>query len=75
MVSVGNTLANDYYEYKLPKNFKRLDSNANPEEFSRFVKDKYIRKQFAPPNYSTPVEDFLNNKKNGLVVDLSFAKP
>lgn len=74
MTSVGNKLANDYYEFKLPKGFRRLDSTANPEEFARFVRDKYIKKAFAPPGYPTPVEEFLENKKKGLVVDLSFAK-
>jgi len=74
MSYVGNKLANDYYEYKLPHNFRRITMNTTPEDCFRFVKDKYIKKNFAPPNYPTPVEEFLQNKEKGLKVELTVPK-
>jgi len=74
MSYVGNKLANDYYEYKLPHDFRRITINTGPEECSRFVKDKYIKKIFSPPNYPTPVEEFHQNKEKGMKVDLHVPK-
>lgn len=74
MTSVGNKLSNDFYEYKLPKDFKRLNVNSSPEECTRFVREKYIKKAYAPPNYTDPVTEFLLNKEKGLKVDLTVRK-
>lgn len=71
---MGNKLANDYYEYQLPGNFRRIGPNTGPEECARFVRDKYIKKIFAPKDYQTPVQEFHENKKKGMKVDLTVPK-
>jgi len=74
MTSIGNKLANDFYEFKLPKDMKRLDVNSSPEECSRFVRDKYIKKNYAPTNFTDPVTELLLKKEKGMKVELVVPK-
>lgn len=69
MQNVGNKLANDFWEYKIPKSFKRLDNSASPEECKRFVNEKYIRKSYAPQGHTDPVKEYLEAVKNGTFID------
>src|SRR5262245_52709580 len=49
--STGNKPSNDFYEFRLPTGFKKLDENASDKECTKFVNDKYIKKAYCPPNY------------------------
>jgi hypothetical protein len=67
LANTGNKVSNDYYEYKMPVSLRKPNSNSTMEQVRKFVDDKYIRKTFAPPNYPTPVQEFLQNKEKGIV--------
>jgi len=68
LANVGNKVGNDYWEYKLPKSFKRLDANATAEECKRFVNDKYIKRNYSPIDHTDPVTEYNDAKKNGTQV-------
>jgi hypothetical protein len=71
MVQIGNKVANDYWEYKLPSGFKRLDEQSKDKEYQLFVNSKYIKKNYAPGNYPDPVKEWNQYKKdNKIVVNL-----
>ena len=63
--NVGNKVGNQYWEYKLPKGFKRLDNNSSAEECRRFVNEKYIKRLYSPSDYVDPITDYLDAKING----------
>jgi stromal membrane-associated protein len=73
--NVNNKLANDYWEYKIPKSYKRLDNNASPEECKKFVNEKYIRKSYAPQGHIDPVKEYLEAVRNGTVVERKKEEP
>jgi stromal membrane-associated protein len=74
MATIGNKLANDYYEYKMPVGYRKPGANSTPEECRRFVDEKYIRKAFSPPGYQEPVKDFLACKAQGTKPTFEYAK-
>lgn len=59
MECVGNTVANEYWEAKLPEDFNRPDP-VNKYELINFIKAKYVAKKWAadgpPPGYVKPEE-------------------
>lgn len=84
LASVGNRIANDYYENKMPSGYRRPSASASNDETVRFVTEKYVKKAFAPANLATPVERLLgkNNEDSntttgtqpapsGTVIDLT----
>ena len=71
MAAVGNKLANDYYEFKLPKGFSRLDSSASMTQCRKFVDEKYVNKKYVPKGYPEPVKEFVENRAKGVTVDLN----
>ena len=64
MSKVGNKLANDYWEYQLPKGFRKPNINSSVEEIRKFINDKYILKKFIPNGFKDPVTEFLEEKNN-----------
>mmetsp|Transcript_34201 Transcript_34201/g.30932 ORF Transcript_34201/g.30932 Transcript_34201/m.30932 type:complete len:233 (-) Transcript_34201:660-1358(-) len=71
LAAVGNKLANDYYEFKLPKGFSRLDSSASMTQCRKFVDEKYVNKKYVPKGYPEPVKEFVENRAKGVTVDLN----
>jgi len=65
MAAVGNKLANDFYEYKMPSGYRKPTANSSPEECRRFIDEKYIRKAFSPPGFPEPVKEFLAAREKG----------
>lgn len=74
MQAVGNKLANDFYEYKMPSGYRKPGANSSPEECRRFVDEKYIRKAFAPQGHQEPVKEFLACRKKGVEPDFGFSR-
>lgn len=64
MDNIGNKLSNDYWEYKMPKNYRKPTEDSSPNEVEKFVTDKYIRKLFVPDNFKDPVKEYTECKKN-----------
>lgn len=55
MRAIGNKIANSYWEYNLPKNFVRPNSN-NRAQMEAFIRRKYVDREFARPNAKPPNE-------------------
>jgi hypothetical protein len=63
LASVGNRLANEYYEHRMPSGYRRPTTNSSSDDCVRFVTEKYVKKSFALQNTSTPVEKILNKEE------------
>jgi hypothetical protein len=74
MVNVGNKLANDFWEYKLPNSLKKPNLNSNPEDIKKFVNEKYIKKLFAPAGFTDPVKEYKDSKARGIPTKPSIPK-
>mmetsp|Transcript_128659 Transcript_128659/g.234119 ORF Transcript_128659/g.234119 Transcript_128659/m.234119 type:complete len:612 (-) Transcript_128659:28-1863(-) len=53
---VGNRIGNDYYEYKLPRDYQRPKEGDSREKISSWIRNKYDRKDYAPRNKPSPGE-------------------
>ena len=73
MATVGNKIANDYYEHKMPTGYRRPGPNASTDECRRFVDDKYINKRFIPSGFPEPVKDFVACREKGTKPDFSYS--
>jgi len=74
MAKVGNKIANDYYEHKMPTGYRKPGANSSPEECRRFVDEKYIKKAFVPAGYQEPVKELIACRKNGTDPDFSYSQ-
>jgi stromal membrane-associated protein len=74
MAKVGNKVANDYYEHKMPTGYRKPGSNSSPEECRKFVDEKYIRKAFVPTGYQEPVKELIASRKNGSDPDFGYSQ-
>ena len=66
---VGNKIANEYYEYKIPTYYKNINLRSSMNECAKFVDDKYIRKLFAPQGIKHPVQRYLETIAKGNVIN------
>lgn len=73
MAAVGNKLANDFYEYKMPSGYRKPTANSSPEECRRFIDEKYIRKAFSPPGFKEPVKEFVAARERGEKPNFDFS--
>lgn len=62
-VIVDNEAANEYWEYRLPKDFRRLKESSSADEVWRFIQRKYVRKEFVPKNAADPVTEYRESPK------------
>jgi hypothetical protein len=62
--NVGNKMANEYWEYSMPKYYQKPNMNSSIEDLIYFTNEKYIKKMFSPKNRINPVEGFLNIKND-----------
>eukprot|EP00826_Nyctotherus_ovalis_P027731 TRINITY_DN216_c0_g1_i8.p1 TRINITY_DN216_c0_g1~~TRINITY_DN216_c0_g1_i8.p1 ORF type:complete len:245 (-),score=68.24 TRINITY_DN216_c0_g1_i8:228-962(-) len=60
---MDNEAANEYWEYKLPKDFRRLKESSSADEVWRFIQRKYVRKEFVPKNAADPVTEYKESPK------------
>jgi len=67
MAHTGNKVSNDYYEFKMPSGYRKPTTNYTMEQCRKFVDEKYIKKLFAPPEFPTPVQEFLANREKGVI--------
>jgi len=65
MEKIGNKIANEYWEYKMPIGYKKPDVGSSQTELDRFIQEKYMKRSFAPPKFIDPVSEYLDAKKNG----------
>jgi len=54
--SIGNRIATDYYENRLPKDYKRPQQTDSPQTFKNWITNKYERKNFVPHGRPSPAE-------------------
>lgn len=73
MATVGNRIANDYYENRMPTGYRKPGANSSPEECRRFVDEKYVKKAFAPSGFREPVKDFVDCRNKGTKPDFSYS--
>ncbi|PHJ26021.1 gtpase activating protein for arf protein, partial [Cystoisospora suis] len=52
--SIGNELANEYYEYRLPKDYKKATRGDDPIAMENWIRMKYERKSFVPKGLPEP---------------------
>ncbi len=62
--SLGNKLANSYWEHKLPLGFRRPGELTADSVMWKFIQDKYVKRLFAPEGPADPVTTYL---KRGIV--------
>jgi len=74
MATVGNRVANDYYENKMPTGYRKPGANSSPEECRRFVDEKYVRKSFIPAGHREPVKEFVDCRTKGTKPDFSYSQ-
>ena len=72
MEKIGNKIANEYFEYKMPTSYRKPNVNSSMSDLERFVHDKYVKRLFSPPDFVDPVTEYLDAKKNG--TDLNSTK-
>ena len=53
---IGNRIGNAYYENRLPSTFRRPIHADGVALVENFIKAKYVRKDFAPPNQEAPCD-------------------
>eukprot|EP00922_Rhytidocystis_sp_ex-Travisia-forbesii_P006110 GHVS01008852.1.p1 GENE.GHVS01008852.1~~GHVS01008852.1.p1 ORF type:complete len:405 (+),score=112.45 GHVS01008852.1:312-1526(+) len=53
---IGNRLAREYYEYQLPDDYQRPTHSDSKDVVENWIRSKYEKKQWAPPNRSEPWE-------------------
>lgn len=73
MATVGNRIANDYYEHRMPTGSRKPGANSSPEECRRFVDEKYVKKQYIPAGFREPVKDFIDCRAKGAKPDFSYS--
>jgi len=74
MATVGNKVANDYYEHKMPTGYRKPGANSSPEECRRFVDEKYVRRTYVPKGYREPVKEFVDCRTKGTKPDFSYSQ-
>jgi len=74
MATVGNRIANDYYEHRMPTGYRKPGANSSPEECRRFVDEKYVKKAFIPAGFREPVKDFVDCRTKGTKPDFSYSQ-
>jgi len=74
MATVGNRVANDFYEHRIPTGYRKPGANSSPEECRRFVDEKYVKRNFAPAGFREPVKDFVDCRTKGTKPDFSYSQ-
>lgn len=69
---IGNRVGNDYYEHRLPANFRRPVHSDGVAAVENFIRAKYQRKDFVPPGVPPPHEIVA---QGGLPAGSSYGKP
>lgn len=54
----GNKRANDYWEYHLPKSYRRPTENSSMMDLEKFIRAKYEKKTWARDNDSSDYSDY-----------------
>ncbi len=62
-------MANEYWEYKLPAGFKRPTESSDAKLVGQFIRDKYVKRLYAPKDTLDPAAEYLEKRKNGIVVE------
>lgn len=57
--TIGNDLSNSYYLYSLPSNVKPPKQGESSSTMYYWIKNKYEKKMYAPPNTKEPSQYFL----------------
>jgi stromal membrane-associated protein len=67
LAHVGNKIANDFYEAKLPNGYRKPNNHYTMAQVAKFVDEKYIKKLYVVQKSPTPVEEFVANRKEGIM--------
>lgn len=60
MLAIGNTLANDYYENRVPKNYHRPSRGSTQPHWLAFQTDKYKSLLFRPKgDFPSPYQEYM----------------
>lgn len=57
--NVGNKIANEFWEFNMPKYYQKPNMNSSLEDLIYFTNEKYLKGMFSPKNRANPVEEFL----------------
>jgi hypothetical protein len=69
---IGNRVGNDYYEHRLPSNFRRPVHSDGVAAVENFIRAKYQRKDYVPPGQAAPHEVIT---RGSVPAALSHTKP
>jgi len=72
LAAVGNRIANNYWEYNVPSYFKKPDITTSMEDVRKIVDDKYIKRKYAPKDFQSPIEEFVEARKNNKITAGAF---
>ena len=73
LAAVGNRIANAYWESSFPSHTRKPDIGASMDEVRRKVNDKYIRKLYSPAGTPSPIQEFVEARKNGEITAGAFS--
>jgi len=74
MATVGNKVASDFYEHRMPTGYRKPGANSSPEECRRFVDEKYVKRNFAPAGHREPVKEFVDCRSKGSKPNFSYSQ-
>ena len=60
LAAVGNKLANNYWESKMPSQVKILDMSSPMDEVKAFVNEKYVKKSYLTSGNKHPVQEYMS---------------
>uniref|UniRef100_A0A0G4GM66 Arf-GAP domain-containing protein n=1 Tax=Chromera velia CCMP2878 TaxID=1169474 RepID=A0A0G4GM66_9ALVE len=73
--AIGNRLGNQFYEFKLPEDYKRPTHSDSRSVLQNWVRQKYEQKRYAPPNQSEPWQLFERGEDPWKAVEGAEADP
>ena len=71
MIQGGNKSCNNYWENKIPNYYQKPNSESSKEAVKFFIKDKYIKKMFIPPNLMDPVSKYKGIKQRKMAPEIN----
>ena len=72
MESIGNQIANSYYEFKKNLIGNKISLTSNDNQRRNYIEDKYKHKKWICEGKPTPLEYIYQCRKNGIAVDKNY---
>jgi len=74
MDSIGNHIANCYYEKNIKNGGQSINSMSSDNQKKNFIISKYSKKLYTPPGEPEPIKLLYQCKQNGVPFNPSYAQ-